>query len=139
MLGIFNIFQKLKEKIKKTDIWQLIKDKRGTMGFFIVFVVVAVLMTILFAFGIPLLISINTEFYKAGEELINESLTEINQIQDQTIKDELNKALTDAKTATSNNIGILSWFYQYSWVFVVIVVALVIFMLARTTVETQIR
>jgi len=98
-----------------------------------------VLLTILFAFGIPLLININTELYKAGENLIGDTLSELENIQNSTIKQELSEALTNAKTSTLHNISVLSWFYQYSWVFIIIIVAMVIFMLARSTVEVQIR
>ncbi len=112
-------------------------DERGSMGFFVVFVAFTIITLFLFAFATPLMIDFNVHMYSAGEDLLNDSQEVINNIQDQQIKQELQSALDQAKSSTAENVSVLSWFYQYGWVFVIIVGTFTIIMLARRTVERQ--
>jgi len=111
------------------------EDERGTLTYFIVFIFLVVILLVLFAFGIPLAIRANTEFYTVGEQLINESSATISSIQNQTIKQEIQNALNSAQQSTAEQIDILAWFFQYSWIWILLVITLVIFVIARRSVE----
>jgi len=118
---------------------RLLKDRKGSLSFFIVFVFIAFILIILFAFAIPLMIKANSEFYLVGQELIQESNQTIQNIQNATIKQQIEDALGSAQQSTADQIGILAMFFQYGWIFVIFVVAFVVYMKARSTVESEIR
>ena len=114
---------------------EFMDDERGTLAFFIIFCFLAVILLILFAFGIPLAININTQLYTVGDELIAESSDTIANIQNETIRQQMQDALNSAQQSTADQVELLAWFYQYAWVWILIVIALTIFVYARRSVE----
>jgi hypothetical protein len=115
------------------------KKKKGATAFFLVFVFLAVILTFLFAFATPLLIDINTAFYAGGEIALEDAETWLDEIQDQDVKDQLEDTIDSSRDSLPEQIEILGFFYQYGWAIIIIVTLFVIFMMTRTTVETETR
>lgn len=112
-------------------------QSKGVLGVFMIFILMAVILTFLFAVGLPFLMSAHTEFYKAGEIVLQD--IDLTTIQDVNVRNEINASLESAKSATTENISILSYFYQYAWVIIIIVILFILFMESRVIVETDIR
>jgi predicted PurR-regulated permease PerM len=123
-------------KLKKKR--SLIRDNHASLAFAIAFFFLAAILIFFFAVGIPMLININVEFYAAGEDVLDSSLNVIDTIQDSSVKSQLQSSVQAAKDATTDNVDILSFFFQYGWIFLIVIVAMVMFMKARQSIETDV-
>lgn len=75
--------------------------------------------------------------YAAGDTILANAEDELANIQNATIKQAIQDNLDNMQAATAENIDYLSFFYQYSWILIILVVTFTIFILARKTVETK--
>ena len=115
------------------------KKKKGVIGYFMVFVLLSTVLVFLFAFAIPMLITIDTAFYEAGEEILDDAQVWVDRINNTAIKTQIQATLDDSKASIPDQIDVLGYFHQYSWIIVIIAVLFVIFMSTRQTVESEIR
>ena len=120
---------KLRKLLKKED--------DAVLGYFLAFILSATMLVFLFAVAIPFLINFTTDIYAASDSIIEDAKTNIENIQNTTIRDRIQNNLQEMQDATEENINYLSFFYQYGWIFVIIVTVFTIFMLARQVVETK--
>ena len=95
------------------------------------------MLVFLFSFAIPFLTDFTTDMYLAGDDIIVGTESKIGSISNETIRTNIQNNLQDMQSATAENINYLSFFYQYSWIFIVIVVTFTIFLLARRNVEVK--
>jgi hypothetical protein len=114
----------------------LMNEERGSFAYFIAFVFLALTLVFLFGVGIPLLVSINTEFYAAGEDIINMSANTTSQIQDANARAVFEDAQNAMLNSTEDQVEILSTFYQYGWLLIIVIIVLILFMASRQQVES---
>lgn len=110
--------------------------KRGVVGLFLVFVFMACLLVFLFGVATPVLMNWNVEMYSAGERILEHA--NIDEIQNETVRAAIQGSFDSALGATDENIEIMSYFYQYSWLIILIVLMLVVFLRSRSLVETDV-
>lgn len=115
------------------------RAKKGVVGYFMVFVTLSVFLLFLFAFATPFLIQLDTAFYTAGESILDGTGEWINQINDTTVKDQIQSTINSGKQSIPDQIDILGFFFQYAWAVIILVILFVIFMYTRQTVESGIR
>ena len=113
------------------------KNNRGVLSFFLVFMLLATMLVFLFAVGIPFSIAFTAEMYGASEDIIAGAQDQIGEIADVEVRDRLDSTLGDALASTEDTINILSFFYQYSWVWIMLIITFIIFISARKVVETN--
>ncbi|MEM5810123.1 MAG: hypothetical protein QW156_04525 [Candidatus Aenigmatarchaeota archaeon] len=112
------------------------KNVKGSVSFFLVFIFLAILLVFLFGVGIPFLMDIYVRFYGAGEEMLkNVDLTQINDTQ---IQNELNETFTQAKQSFPQIIDYLGFLFRYSWLIILIVILIIIFLRSRMLVEADV-
>jgi len=116
---------------------KLSKNNDAVLGYFLAFVFSAVMLVFLFSFAIPFLISFTTDMYIASEDIILDNQDKIASINNATVRAQIQSNLNNMQGAVQENIDYLSFFYQFGWVFVILVVVFTILILARKTVETQ--
>ena len=109
--------------------------RKGIIGLFLIFVIFSFVLVFLFAFAIPLLIHMDVTFYEAGQDILN--MTDLDDIPEGPIKEQLTEALDSSKASIPDQIDILSFFHQYSWLIIIIIVLFIVFMQSRYTVETD--
>lgn len=114
----------------------LLNDERGSFAYFIAFVFLALTLVFLFGVGIPLLVNINTEFYAAGEDIINMSANTTSQIQDANARAVFENAQNSMMTSIEDQTDILSTFFQFGWLIIIVVIVLILFMASRQQIET---
>jgi len=119
---------------KKKD--SIFNDERGSFAYFIAFVFLALTLVFLFGVGIPLLVNINTEFYNAGEDIIEMTEDNINNIQDANARATFTNASSAMQTSIEDQVDILSTFFQFGWLIIVVIIVLILFMASRQQVET---
>jgi hypothetical protein len=112
------------------------RDKRGSLSFAMIFLFLAIMLTSFFALAVPLMININSHFFEAGQSIIESGISDFD-ISDADVEAAITGTMSDAADSTSDQISILATFYQYAWIIIIAVVAFVIFIVARSTVEVN--
>lgn len=114
----------------------IFKNKKATVTIYITGMIAAMVILIIAAVMSPLGVLFNVEMFKAGEKIMNQSQESLNDIQDATIRNQINASITSAKNAQVENITVLSDFFQYAWVIVIGLTGLILFLFSRRIVET---
>ena len=111
------------------------KNKKAQVAMYIVFMITAMFIVMIAAFMAPMGVLINTEFYAAGEMLMLEANESVSSIQDDAVRTRVQAVIAEGLAAQENNIEINSDIFQYSWILVVGLSALVVFLITRQLVE----
>ena len=126
----------LKERRKRSRVFsRLSSDKRGVVGYYITFFIVAIIIVTIAAVLAPMGVLFNTKMYEAGENILllaNDSIAGIN---DATVRQAIYNVTDQAFSATRTNIEVNADIFQYGWVLIICLVGLVIFLFTRRTVE----
>lgn len=109
--------------------------KKGQATFFVSWIILAIVITIIAALIIPFGTLFTVEAYKGGEMVWNLTEPRISAIQDTQVRNSITTAVQEAKDATQTSIDMETDIYQYSWVIMLIVLALVAFLYTRRSVE----
>jgi predicted PurR-regulated permease PerM len=109
--------------------------KRGQIAIYFVFIILAVFIILITAVFAPMGILFNTEMYRAGENIVLQSQDSINEIQDEEIRNKLISITDQGLAATENNIAVNNSLFQYGWVLIIFLTAIVLFLYTRQTVE----
>jgi hypothetical protein len=109
------------------------KNRKGQLTIYFVFIVTAIILVTITAVVIPLGVRINTEFYKAGAQLIADSNTSISS--DSDVKTSIQNTFSSAISAEQDNIEVGTGIFQYSWIIVLILLALILFLYSRRMIE----
>jgi predicted PurR-regulated permease PerM len=112
------------------------KNRKGNLTLAFVFLASSVILIILAGLFSPMLVSFSTIITQSGEDILIDSQPSIENIQNEEIRNQINQSLTGAIQSSADNISILSAFYQYAWIIILIVSAIIIFLFARLLVET---
>jgi hypothetical protein len=111
--------------------------RKGVIAFALIWIYATIILLFLFAVATPLAMLLNTEFYAAGDNILQD--IDLSEIDDTSIRTAINTSLEAAKDSTVENTNNLSFFYQYGWVFIVIVTLLIVYLFSREVVEADIR
>ena len=109
---------------------------RGQLTFAVLFIVLALLLVMLFAVGIPMLTQMSVEAYTtAGEPMLSEANTTAQNIATQSVRVAITSYISEAQTSTTNQVDILSALYKYSWAIILLILTLVVVLRARQVIE----
>ena len=93
----------------------------------------------MFAFALisPMLITYTTKVFASAEPILNDANTITNDITDPAVANSIRSSLQASKDTTTMQIEVLSFFYQFAWLFVVGLVSLILLLMSRFLVERQ--
>jgi hypothetical protein len=123
----------------KFNLRKLKKNKKASISYFMVFIYLMFILLTLFALFIPIGIDLNVAFFGAGDDILADSENRLNEIDDSDVKTGIQNNLDAAQESTGNQIDILSSFFQYGWILIVVIVTFVIFVIARSNIEVGLR
>lgn len=109
---------------------------KGSFSYFLVFVVLATMLVFLFAIGIPLLTLINTELYEAGEPMLDTAYSNAQLVQDADVKNAMLSNIDAQRNSIPDQIDVLSVFFQYGWLIIVVIIVLILFIASRRSIES---
>lgn len=112
-------------------------NKKAQVGIYLTFIIISIVIIMIAAVFAPLGVLFNTEMYKAGEGIILQANQSISSINNTEVRDAVQASLAEATAATQNNIEINADIFQYSWILIVGLTALVLFLYTRKIVEFQ--
>jgi hypothetical protein len=107
------------------------KGKKGSLTFYIMFFVFAVMITLMTAFLAPIGTKITTELYAAGEMVLEMSNDSIADIQDDEVRNAIQGYINESLQAQQTNIEVTTEVHQYGWLFILGLVGILIFLFAR--------
>ena len=110
-------------------------NKKGNITLYIVFIIMAIVIILITAVFAPMGVLFNVEMYKAGEQILLQANESISDINDTVIRAEIEDMIISAKDSASFNIEVNADIFKYSWVFIVILIAITIFLFSRRMVE----
>lgn len=109
--------------------------KKAQISIYFVYMIFAIIIVVIAAIFAPIGVLMNSELYQAGEDILNDANESIQSIQDTSIKNSVNAVVASAKNSAENNININANLFQYGWILVIGLTALVIFLFTRRLVE----
>lgn len=110
------------------------KKKAQVTIYFSIFIAMVVIVTIA-AVMAPFGVRFNTELFTAGEKMIVKANETAALIQDDDVRAHYFGVFNRATEATNDNVEILGGLFQYAWVIVLVLTALVGFLFTRRLVE----
>lgn len=120
--------------MKLRKLWD---NDTAALGYFLILVFSVSMLVFLFSFAIPFLTDFTTDMYIAGDNITQRTEDKIAEISNATIRQNIQDALDNMQSSTAENIQNLGFFYQYSWILIVLIVTFSLFILARKVVETK--
>lgn len=112
-------------------------NKKGSIAIYMAFIITAVIIVVITAVFAPMGVLFNTKMYAAGEDIMLRANQSIEEINDATVKAAVRSNINNAFAAQENNIAINANLFQYSWVFIIGLSALVVFLYTRRLAEIQ--
>ena len=111
------------------------KQKKGLVSLYIVFIIIAIVIVFLSAVFAPLATDIATQSYAAGYDIMLEANESLNLIEDNAIKDSIQASINSAAAAQNDNVTYTTALYKYGFVLVIVIAGLVLFMYSRQLIE----
>lgn len=109
--------------------------KKAQLAIFFAFIVVLLVIIMITAVIIPVGVELNTQFFLAGEEILAQANESMAAISDATVREQVQNSTAAAMSASQTNIEVGNDLFRYSWVMMLVVTGLVVFMLTRKNVE----
>lgn len=113
------------------------ENKKAAITLYIAFFVAAVLVIVIAAVLAPMGVLFNSEMYKAGEDILAEANASIQNISDPVVKAQVQASINSAQASAQDNIEVNADIFQYSWIFILVLAAVMVFLATRTITEYQ--
>jgi predicted PurR-regulated permease PerM len=111
------------------------KNDKGQVTFVFIFLFVAVIILVVTALVAPMMVRFNSVMYAAGDDILAASQDDITGISDPVIRAQINDSINEARDASQTNINVGTDLYQYSWIFMLVLVAIIMYLFSRQTIE----
>lgn len=112
-------------------------SRRGSVTLYVVFIIVAIVIVTIAAVLAPMGVLFNEKMIEAGEGILLDANDSIANINDASVRSSVYDIVSTAVNASEDNIEIQGAIFQYSWVFVVLISMIVVFLSARKLVEYE--
>ena len=113
------------------------RKKKAQVSIYISFMILAIFIILITGVFAPMGVLFSTEMYAAGEDIMLRANDSISKIQDTTIKAQIYDSVSSGLSSAQTNINVNSDLFRYSWLIVIGVVGLVLFLITRRIVEVQ--
>ena len=107
------------------------KFKKAQVSIYVAFIFTALIIIVITAVLAPMGVLFNSEMYLAGENLMLQGNETISQIQDEEVRDAILAVMDKAFLAQQNNIEINADLFRFSWILILGLTALVVFLFTR--------
>jgi hypothetical protein len=111
--------------------------QRGIMSYMIALIIIITLMLILWAVVLPLLQQIQVTTFSAQQNIMSDTNETIQALPNSTTKTAILTSFNAGLNSAETNFDIISFFIQYWWVFLLVIVSFGTYLLARRNVEFQ--
>lgn len=109
--------------------------KRANISIYLVFIFLAFIIITVGALVGPMGTLFGTELYSAGETILDQANDSIANIQDSTIRNQIYGIVNTAQNSAVDNIDFSASLYTYSWIILLVITLIVLFLFTRRVVE----
>lgn len=113
------------------------KGKKGVIYLYIIFIITAILILIIGAVVAPMGTLFTTEMYSMGERMLIDSNETIQDISNVQVRDQIETNIAQALSLQETNIEINTDIFKYSWIPMLLLTFLILFLYTRRVVEVQ--
>ena len=110
-------------------------SKKGQVTIYLSGIIIAFIVLVITAVIAPTGALFTSEAYVAGEKILEKANDSIQNIQNDTIRDSVMGVVGEAREATEMNIEVTTDIFRYSWVIILVLVGIVLFLYSRQIVE----
>lgn len=110
-------------------------NRKAQIGIYISFMILVIIIILITAVFAPMGVLFNAKMYEAGEGILIDANASIQNINDSVVRGQITNATNAALAASQNNIEVNASLFQYGWVLVILLTALVLFLFTRRLVE----
>lgn len=107
------------------------KNKKAQVTLYVYFIIAALILVIIAAVLAPMGVQFNSVLYEAGEEIMLDSLPYIEDIDDADVRTQITSTINSALASQQNNIEVNAAIFQYGWVAILILSAIIVFLHTR--------
>lgn len=107
------------------------KNKKAQVTLYIFFIIAALILVIIAAVLAPMGVMFNSALYEAGEEIMLDSLLYVEDIDDVSVRTQINATIMKALASQQNNIEINAAIFQYGWIPILVLSAVIVFLQTR--------
>lgn len=107
-------------------------NKKGNAIGYIFFMFTAIIIVMIAAVMAPFGVKVNTAFYEAGEKVLASAQSDIADIDNPEVRNQINSTVTEAQESSQQNIAVNANIFQYSWIGVVLITAIGFFFIFRS-------
>ena len=111
------------------------KNRKAQLTIWFVYIVTAILIVLFTAMIIPFGIKFNTEAYSIGAKMIRSANDSLSKIDDANVTATLSATFDSALASEQDNIQVSTDIYKYSWIILLVMLGLILFLFARRTIE----
>lgn len=122
-----------KKNCKKKN--SILRDERGSISYWFIFVLLVIMLSFLFGISIPFLQTYTVSIHGATDDLVDKAYNAAENINDVNARIAIQSSLTAQTSALSEQQEIYSTFIQYSTIIIIIIIAFILFMASRRDVE----
>jgi hypothetical protein len=112
-------------------------NEKGNFSFVVTFFIVAFGLSFLFIVVSPSLQKYNTALFKAAEPIITDANAQAQGLTNSSVKSQLTSLYNSQADNTTTQADILSILYNYAWLIILVLTAIITFLLSRSIVEAQ--
>jgi len=110
-------------------------SKKGQISFFLIFIFISFIIVAIASVIVPFTRQLNIEAYNIGQGLMNDSILAAGEIQNATLRADIIAVLNESALEKDNNVDIISDTVQYSWVIILFLIAIVLFVVTKLSIE----
>ena len=114
----------------------IFKRKKSQVAIYVAFIFTAIVIIMITDFLAPMGVLFNSQMYLIGEDLMLQGNESIKLIQDDDVRAAILGTMDKALLAQQNNIEVNADLFRYSWVFILGLTALVVFLFTRRLIAT---
>lgn len=111
--------------------------KKAQVTLYLAFLFTAIIIILITGVLAPMGVRFGTQMYETGEQLIIDSNASVQGINDPVVRASVEGVLGTALDAGEMNIEVNADLFRYSWIFIVLLTGLVVFLFTRRLVEVQ--
>ena len=112
-------------------------NRKGVFDAYLIFVIAAVTITFLAVLMTGFLMAMNTALYRGTANAIHQANESLSSVTSSEAKTAISNALSQAENSEAENIENMSWIYKYSWLIIILFIAIIMFMYARQKTESS--
>ena len=114
----------------------IFKKKKAQVAIYVAFIFTTIVIIMITAFLAPMGVLFNSKIYVIGEDLMLQGNKSIALIQDDEVREAILGTVDKALLAQQNNIEVNADLFRFSWIFILGLTALVVFLFTRRLIAT---